>query len=131
MREIKFRAKHADTNEWVYGLPRGITEHDFKTFHSMQSCDVTGYWGYVPIKPETLGQYTGLKDKNGVEVYESDIIKHPLGIIAKIEYDEGFCAFIACYEIDEKKYHDLLERKEVVACSVIGSIHPELLEESK
>lgn len=73
-REIEFRGKRTLDNEWLYGYlvidKKGIYDNEEDWYYIAGNSDA-----YCEVIPETIGQYTGLKDKNGKKIFEGDILK--------------------------------------------------------
>ena len=134
-RIIKFRGKYLDdTSEWLYGnyvfLEKDIFQHKI--------ADKFGI--LLDIDINTVGQYTGLKDKNGKEIYEGDIVKVKLYIgeeekyyIGKVEY----CGSTFIVDVNNNSEYHVYDldgfgvdsENNLEDCEVIGNVwdNPELL----
>lgn len=122
MREIKFRGYNRKNKQWLYGFylqNRGahfVCPDEFATGKE---------WDDYEVEPETVGQYTGLTDENGREIYEGDIVKVSYsGSVFVVTFDIG--CFLAD-GIADKYLTDLNDFSD--DCEVIGNIHdnPELI----
>jgi uncharacterized phage protein (TIGR01671 family) len=124
MREIKFRGKRIDNGDWVYGaylwetsgICAQIGEYD----------EEGAFWEWHEVDPETVGEYTGLPDKNGKEIYEHGLTM--LGTTTLEVYWNSHRSEFALREFGTNDYYGALGdfRHDI---EIIGNIHdnPELL----
>ena len=141
MREILFRGKRIDNGEWVEGwlykrvvhisgintVADAIEVYDGKSILSV---------AYYCVDPATVGQYTGLNDKNGRRIFEGDIVQYAerqLGgedvpVAYPVEFEEGgFC--VRYYFLNNWLRNAVNGNIQLEGIEVIGNIHdnPELL----
>ena len=135
-REILFRGKRVDNGAWETGSFVGIRIgcSDEQTYIADK---MTGY--NTPVIPETVGQYTGINDKNGRRIFEGDIVTIPnskkQGLPAVIRWSQ----FETRFEISRMGYQPLpldplFSRNGYYSrCEIVGNIHDnqELLEEKE
>ncbi len=133
MREILFRGQHVDSKEWCYG-------YLVKQFGATQiylSRSTAHSWDRHHVIPETVGQFTGVTDKNGTKIFEADVVRISEDYYDGLHYsgnevyysDGAFCVEYETPEYDVTSIGFLV--REGVEVEVIGNIYdnPELLRE--
>lgn len=130
MREILFRGKRADNGEWVEGY-YGEYYNGKKNISciSIPSKEAVSGSLCYDIIPETVGQYTGMTDKNGKKIFAGDIISTSSKLIGAVEWNDTFAKYIVCYNQISGNWFDF-EGEDCFSvaldCVIIGNVHDNL-----
>ena len=133
MREILFRGKRTDNGEWIEGYL--VEKTIFSIFDTHLSFVIykkpTNIYHeeYREIDPSTVGQYTGLTDKNGTKIFEGDIVQNTAnGNFGIVRWYDEHAAFVI-HGINDNKTYWLFDN-DFSKVRIVGNIYdnPELVE---
>ena len=131
MREILFRGKRVDNGEWVEGCGIIATENWVSIFNVIDDIDEnSSEVNEIEVLPETVGQFTGLFDKNGKKIFEGNIVR----------YDVNYHDMVISYDVENWGgwlYEDMDDNMQAYSIyefclkdiAVVGNIHdnPDIL----
>ena len=133
MREIIFRGKTLCHEEWEYGnlIILASLDNYMMIERNKEFVEKTGRYSTAVVVPETVGQYTGLKDKNDDRMWEGDIVKglfyHERPVLAVVKFKDGafglewdrsgaktFSAFTSLCNIQYEKLGNIFDNPELL-----------------
>jgi len=127
-RPIKFRGLRLDNGEWVHGcLYWHLTPQNETYCWINEQKDNIHNLVWLRVMPNTVGQFTGLHDKNGKEIYEGDILQFENNIVY-VEFDNTGARFSLYDKIDRSnptKYNPSWDFHDGMSshCEIIGNIY--------
>ena len=133
-RTIKFRGKNIHTGEWLQGDYHRVG----KTHYITKPGDLLRE--YAPIEfivdEKTIGQFTGLLDKNGKEIYEGDrvnVVQAERNFDIVVKWSNEAMAFMACYADGKQSPFSWFTNLRIYQLTVVGSIHdnPSLISDKR
>ena len=133
MREIKFRGKRVDNDKWVYGFyfvfrdthriaPNYGDDFAFENGIYLDTSSHSFNEQFPEVDPETVGQYTGVKDQTDNEIYEDDILKSKYNGVALTYYRRAGYWLLFKNDIADKN-EELLLNYAGGTLTVLGNIH--------
>lgn len=135
LREIKFGGKSIYDVEWLYGSLIKIEEDRYAIIPDLNDIEIGNSIGIYEVDPITIGQFTGLRDKNGIEIYEGDIIRWRRdGKLYLVKFYAGMF-YASVEELNKGVYGEIplhvltVNEEDESKCEVCGNIYdnPELL----